>query len=159
AVAIPLVSGPKSGDTVTGLAEKYDNPNVGSEKTLSVSAYTVNDGIGGLNYAVTRVANNTGLIVWKFSASALKSPANLGSAVPVSWTLQDASGGYITGLNTLVTLENVFNGSAVPKSGCAASLNGIHQTLYSAPDGATGNSSFRIVSSGFQFNWDTTMAS
>jgi hypothetical protein len=62
AAAKPTVSGLQGSDTVTGLAEVYDTKNVGTDKTLSVSAYTVNDGDGGGNYAVTTVVNTNGII-------------------------------------------------------------------------------------------------
>ena len=62
AAAVPTVSGLMPGDTVTGLTEMYDNRNVGTGKTLSVDTYTVNDGNGGNNYAVTLVTNTTGVI-------------------------------------------------------------------------------------------------
>ena len=58
----PSVSGLSGGDTVTGLAEAYSNANVGTGKTLNISAYTVNDGNGGNNYTVTTVSNTTGEI-------------------------------------------------------------------------------------------------
>jgi hypothetical protein len=158
AAAVPTVTVLIAPDTVTGLAETYDNPNAGSGKTLSVSTYTVNDGNGGNNYKVNTVTNATGVILWNFAGSPLKSPANLGSAVPISWTLQNGSGAYVTDLTTLVKLESVFNGSTPQTGGCVASLTGTSQTLYSLPNGATGNSSFRIVSPGYQFNWDTSTA-
>ena len=62
AAAVPTVSGLQFTDTVTGLVEVYDNRNAGTGKTLSVSAYTVNDGNSGDNYAVTTVADTTGVI-------------------------------------------------------------------------------------------------
>ncbi len=62
AAAAPTVAGLKGGDTVTGLAEVYSNANAGTSKTLSVSAFTVNDGNGGNNYAVTTATNTTGVI-------------------------------------------------------------------------------------------------
>jgi uncharacterized repeat protein (TIGR02543 family) len=62
AAAVPTYFGLISGDTVTGLAETYNTPSSGSGKTLSVSAYTVSDGNGGGNYAVTAVPVNTGVI-------------------------------------------------------------------------------------------------
>jgi len=52
----------------------------------------------------------------------------------------------------------VFNGSVVPAGGCVPSTAGPRQTLFSQPNGATGNSSFRYVPP-FQFNWDTSSAS
>ncbi len=62
AAAIPTVSGLQGSDRVTGLAETYDNNNPGTGKTMSVSAYTINDGNSGGNYAVTTVDDFTGVI-------------------------------------------------------------------------------------------------
>ncbi len=63
ATAIPTVSGLQGGDTVAGLAEVYADPNAGTSKTLSVSAYTISDGSSGNNYAVTSQVNTTGVII------------------------------------------------------------------------------------------------
>src|SRR6059058_2729325 len=65
AAAVPVVVGLVGSDTVTGKAETYDTKNVGVGKTLSVSAYTVNDGNSGANYTVTTVADVTGAITAK----------------------------------------------------------------------------------------------
>ena len=62
ALAIPIYTGQQGTDTVTGLVEVYDNKHVGMGKTLSVSAYTVNDGNSGNNYTVTTVDDTTGVI-------------------------------------------------------------------------------------------------
>ena len=62
ALAIPTTSGLQGSDTVTGLAETYDTPDAGTGKTLSVSAYTVNDGNGGNNYTVSTVTITAGNI-------------------------------------------------------------------------------------------------
>lgn len=62
ATATPAVIGLQGSDTVTGLTQTYDTSAVGSGKTLSVSAYTVNDGNGGNNYTVSTVADVTGII-------------------------------------------------------------------------------------------------
>ncbi len=62
ASAVPTVSGLIGGDTATGLAEAYADANVGASKTLSVSAFTVNDGNSGNNYTLTTVSNSTGQI-------------------------------------------------------------------------------------------------
>jgi len=62
AAAAPTVSGLVSGDTVKGLAETYSDPNAATGKTLSVSAYNVNDGNSGGNYIVTLMPNTTGVI-------------------------------------------------------------------------------------------------
>ncbi len=63
AAAIPIVSGLQDSDTVTNLSEVYDTAAVGTGKTLTVATYTVNDGNGGLNYTVTTVANQPGVIL------------------------------------------------------------------------------------------------
>src|SRR5207302_7288648 len=65
AAAVPVVVGLVGSDTVTGKAETYDTKNVGVGKTLSVSAYTVNDGNSGGNYTVTTVNDTTGVISYK----------------------------------------------------------------------------------------------
>jgi hypothetical protein len=62
ASAIPTTSGLQGSDTVTGLAEMYDTPNAGTGKTMSVSAYTVNDGNSGNNYTVSTVTSTAGVI-------------------------------------------------------------------------------------------------
>ncbi len=62
AAAVPLVTGLQGFDTVVNLAETYDTPNAGTGKTLNVSAYVVNDGNSGANYAVTTVASSAGVI-------------------------------------------------------------------------------------------------
>ncbi len=62
AVAIPTTSGLQGSDTVTGLVETYDTPDAGTSKTLSVSAFTVNDGNGGNNYTVSTVTSTAGVI-------------------------------------------------------------------------------------------------
>ncbi len=49
---------------MTNLAEVYTDPNVGTGKTLSVSAYTINDGNGGNNYTVTTIDDHTGVIFY-----------------------------------------------------------------------------------------------
>lgn len=110
----------------------------------------------------TDVAGNTGTkthiytVEYSVTIGALKKSAEQGSAVPVTWQLKDGVGGVISSLGTLLKMESVFNG-AVPPGGCVTSATGVRETLYSAPDGSTGNSSLRLTSTQtFQFNWDTT---
>jgi hypothetical protein len=62
ASAMPMVGGLQGSDSVTGLAETYDTKDAGTGKTLSVSAYTVNDANNGNNYAVSTVASTDGVI-------------------------------------------------------------------------------------------------
>ncbi len=59
---MPSVSGLQGGDTVTSLTEVYADTTAGPGKTLNVSPYTIVDGNGGNNYAVSTFANATGLI-------------------------------------------------------------------------------------------------
>jgi hypothetical protein len=62
---VPTVSGLVDADTVTGLAQAFNSPDVATGKTLNVSHWTVNDGNSGLNYAVTPYAVNDGVITAK----------------------------------------------------------------------------------------------
>lgn len=48
----PSISGLQSGDSVTGARQRFDASDAGA-RTLSVSAYTINDGNNGNNYSVT----------------------------------------------------------------------------------------------------------
>jgi hypothetical protein len=50
--ATPSVSGLQGDDTVTGKVQAFDSPNAGP-RTLSVTAYTVNDDNSGLDYTVS----------------------------------------------------------------------------------------------------------
>src|SRR5204863_179490 len=62
AAATPTISvGVLQGTDTANFTEVYSNKNVGTGKTLT-PAGTVNDGNGGGNYAVTFVANTTGVI-------------------------------------------------------------------------------------------------
>ncbi|MBN1664273.1 MAG: filamentous hemagglutinin N-terminal domain-containing protein, partial [Deltaproteobacteria bacterium] len=62
AAAIPAIAGLKFADTVTGARESYADKYAGTNKVLSVTGYTINDGNGGNNYHVTLVDNTTGVI-------------------------------------------------------------------------------------------------
>jgi hypothetical protein len=104
-------------------------------------------------------AINSYFVMYNFTLTPLKSPANLGSSVPLFWTLMDANKALISDLTSLVKLTSVFN-NGQPKNGpCVASLTGTSPTtLYNPATGATGGSSLRLVSNGIQFNWDSTTA-
>jgi hypothetical protein len=63
AVALPVVSGLRGADAVTNLSEVYADMNPGNGKTLSVKTdYLVQDGNSGANYAVTLLADTSGVI-------------------------------------------------------------------------------------------------
>jgi len=123
-----------------------DTSTVGA-KTFTVTATDVAGNVASRtnNYAA----------IYAITLTPLKSPVQAGSAVPIAWVLMDALGSRINSLNTLLKMESVFSGPA-PPAGCVASGNGTKETLFSLPSGATGGSTFRLVSDGYKFNWDTT---
>ena len=123
---------------------------VGPNKTFTVNA---TDKAGN-----TASLSTTYSVVYNFIPSTSKNLANLGSAVPLNWQLRDGRNATVNNLNTLLSMESVFNGSSVPPGGCVASSDGSREILYSQPSGATGNSDFRLVAGGYQFNVDTTFA-
>src|SRR5262249_746070 len=123
--------------TAIGTATDIGGANLNSDLNLSGTTHT---NVGTYNDLWTftdpngnyRPTSGTVIdkILWKFTLTPLKSPANLGSSVPIQWALQDANGNYITSLSTLVKLDSVYNG-LVPSGGCVSSLNGTYQALYS----------------------------
>jgi hypothetical protein len=127
---------------------RIDTSSVGL-KTFTVTAIDVSGNRSTLT--------NSYRVVYAFTLSAMKSSANLGSSVPVNWQLKDALGVPINNLATLVVMESVFTGAA-PAGGCTASTTGTRQLLYNPATGATGGSNLRLVSGGYQFNWDSTTA-
>ncbi len=161
AYSIPYDGSPH---TATGKATGVNGVDLSAGLTLTGTTHT-NAGdyptdpwsfSGGINY---NDANGTlhDQILYLFTLSPLKSPATLGSAVPIGWTLQGNPTGPITSFSTLVEMDSVFNGASVPRGGCVPSNVGVSAILYKFPIGATGNSNFRYAS-GFTFNWDTTTA-
>jgi hypothetical protein len=120
-------------------------------KTFTVTATDV----AGNSTTVTK--NYT--VIYAMTLSPLKTPANQGSAVPIQWALKDALGNSISSLATMLKMESVFNSAVVPAGGCVASATGTKELLYSPATGAAGGSNFRLVTGGYQFNWDTTTTS
>ncbi|HJT90195.1 MAG TPA: hypothetical protein VJ732_20130 [Bryobacteraceae bacterium] len=142
---IATCSGPVSGSNLpTGTLGK---------NTFSVTA---TDKAGN-----TTTQSVTYYVVYNFVLTPPKSPANLGSAVPLIWQLTDANGKTITDMTSLVTLSSAFTPGVQQVNGvCHATYPGTVQVqLYNPATGATGGSNFRQVSGGFQFNWDTSTAS
>ncbi len=137
-------SGPVSNGSNFSTSTASSNP-----QTFSVTA---TDNAGN-----TATLNNSYFVRFSFVLTPPKSPANLGSAVPLIWQLQDARGAIISDMTSLVTLASKFNGQPVNGS-CVPSLIGTAATLYSPATGATGGSNFRFVNPNFQFNWDTSTA-
>ncbi len=107
AAATPTVSGLQTGDTATGVTETYDNKNATTGKTLTVSAYTINDGNSGNNYAVSTVTNNGGVII----AAPLEITATTNTKVydggVTAAAVPTVSG--LQGTDTVTSLAEVYN--------------------------------------------------
>lgn len=60
---VPVITGRKTGDSITNLAQVFADRNVGSGKTINIkSGYVINDGNGGNNYIVNLQSSNAGEI-------------------------------------------------------------------------------------------------
>ncbi len=101
----------------------------------------------------------TGFLSPMSTAGTLAAPTfsgtvNYGSATPVKWKLQDASGNYISDLSSAQLLQAVaYTGGA-----CSGQATGTAYILYKPTTGATGGSTFRFDTgtNQFIFNWDTS---
>ena len=120
AAAIPTASGLQGSDSVTGLTETYDAKNVGTGKTLSVSAYTVNDGNSGNNYTVSTVANAAGVIS-RATLTITAAPntktydsTTSAAAIPTASGLQGSDS--VTGLTETYDTKNVGMGKTLSVS-------------------------------------------
>jgi hypothetical protein len=147
-------------DALSGIASCTGTVPNGSNLSTSTLgqntfAVTVTDKAGNSNSTAT-----TYYVVYNFVLTPVKSPANLGSAVPLVWQLTDSAGKIITDMSSLVTLSSAFTPGVQPVNGvCPITYPGITQVpLYSPATGATGGSNLRQVSNGFQFNWNGSTA-
>ncbi len=129
--ATPGVSGIIAPDTVTGLVQEYANKNVGTGKTLSVTAYTVNDGNSGNNYAVTLVDDTTGVI----TAAALTITADTDSKVYDGTVASSATPG-VSGIIAPDTVTGLVQEYANKNVGTGKTLS---VTAYTVNDGNSGN--------------------
>jgi hypothetical protein len=86
-----------------------------------------------------------------------KSPARLGSAVPITFQVRNADGSLVTSTSVVSRIDSVYQGTTCP----AGSTAGTTELIYRNPDFSTGKSSLRFVESSrsLQFNWDSTSAS
>jgi Legume lectin domain/YDG domain len=100
AAATPVPTGLKGTDSVTGLVETYNTSSVGMGLLLGVlPGYTVNDGNGGNNYAVTTTPNGTGVI----------SPAPLTATIPATTRNFDGTTAVTLGICSLSGVLAVDN--------------------------------------------------
>ena len=111
--------------------------------------------LSSANVAATVTLTGTPRAQYTAVIPPLKTPAQQGSAVPVELGAQGRARALRRLARHAFKMESVFNGAA-PPGGCVASAAGTREMLYNVPIGATGNSNFRVVSGGYQFNWDTT---
>jgi len=84
----------------------------------------------------------------------IKSSAQTGSAVPITFQVTKPDGTVVTSTDIVAKIDSVFLGATCP----AGSLSGTVELIYRNPNFSTGKSSLRYVSSSqsLQFNWDTT---
>ncbi len=129
--ATPTVAGLKGADTVTGLAELYADANAGASKTLSVSAYTVNDGNSGNNYTVTTVSNTTGLINKAALTITARPNTKIFDGTTTSQVTPTVSG--LQGSDTVTGLAEVYSDATV---GTGKTLS---VSAYAVNDGNSGN--------------------
>ncbi len=121
AAALPTVSGLRGSDSVTGLAEAYNTRNAGAGETLTVTAYTVNDGNNGGNYAAATISNNNGVI--NKAALSITAVANAktydgttgAAAVPTVSGLR--GGDTVTGLAEAYNTKNAGTGETLIVTG------------------------------------------
>ena len=101
----PTVSGLVGSDTVTGLSQVYDSRNAGA-RTLSVSAYTVNDGNSGGNYAVSTNAASGTISKAALTLSAVSASKTYDGGVAAAGTPTSAG---LKGSDTVTGLSQSFD--------------------------------------------------
>jgi hypothetical protein len=74
---------------------------------------------------------------------------NIGTTLPVAWTLQDGANTVITDTTTLTSIV------AYPNATCTGTASGVGTTLYNSTTG-TAAFSYDSTNSRFLFNWNTT---
>jgi hypothetical protein len=131
ASATPTINGLQGSDTVTGLTETYDTKNTGTGKTLSVSAYTVNDGNSGNNYTVNTTTSTAGVI----NQAALTITAAANTKIYDS-TISAAATPAVTGLQGSDSVTGLAETYDTKNAGTGKTLN---VSAYTVNDGNNGN--------------------
>ncbi len=134
----------------------FSTSTVGQNKVFTVTA---TDNAGNVS---TPTTNNYNVIYTfvgtSFPLNGFWGSKNLGAAVTLRWTLQDANSALILNVATVTSIKSK---GPTPASGgvCAVSAAGAFEAvLYSPATGATGGSDLRTDSSGYLFNWDSSTA-
>ena len=90
------------------------------------------------------------------SAPSYSGPQRFGSAIPLKWQLQTASGAFVTALSAITSVTAYLNAACAgaPPPGSTTLV------LYAPASGATGGSTFRYDtgSNQYQFTWDSSSA-
>ena len=136
----------QTGDNVTGLVQVFDSRNAGPARTLSVSAYTVNDDNGGLNYAVTTPTANGSISQAPLTVTAITNTKTADGgvsalAVPIvtAGSVFTSTGDNTTG-SFSETYDNAFAGSnkTLTPAGVVNDNNAGQNYLYSYVAVSTG---------------------
>jgi filamentous hemagglutinin family protein len=106
---VPLVSGLVEGDGASGLSQVFDSKNAGS-RTLSVNGFSISDGNGGNNYAVTLV-NAEGSITPAPLTIGAVGDTKVYDGNTSSAGVPDVSG--LVGSDTATNLSQVFDAKTV----------------------------------------------
>ncbi len=157
------------GTTTLGTAPLASGAAVLAVSTLKVGAHPITARYSGdpiyagstsatpASVTIVSVYKFTGFLTPLKTAGTLASPTNsgsqnFGSAIPIKWQLQDASGAYVGDLATTTSLV------AYPNKACAGPppAGSSPIVLYMPTSGATGGSTFRYGTNAFIFNWDTS---
>ncbi len=143
ATAIPTDSGLQGTDSVTNLSETYDTRNAGTNKTLSVATYTVNDGNGGNNYMVTTVPNQTGVITRDALTITAVANTKTYDATTSAAAMPAITSGSLQGMDTANFVEtystkNAGTGLTLTPSGTVTDGNGGNNYTYTFVPVSTG---------------------
>ncbi|UXY15451.1 YDG domain-containing protein [Chitiniphilus purpureus] len=116
ATGTPLVSGLQAGDTIAGLAQAFTDKNAGNGKTVRVTGYTLADGNGGNNYAVTALDATNGAVTPATLTLTAMPVQQIQGAAPVPLT--GGVSGFVNGetQETATTGALVFRTIADPAS-------------------------------------------
>ncbi|MBY0477471.1 MAG: T9SS type A sorting domain-containing protein, partial [Chitinophagaceae bacterium] len=128
ALAVPTFPPLQTGDVVsTQPTEVYDNPLVGTGKTMTASGLMINDGNGGNNYSISYVQNFTGVINLASTTTTLTTSAGvvrfmdyltmtatikpLNTGTPLTGTVEFKIGTVSYGSATVVPIPGATDGS------------------------------------------------